>query len=130
MKVSKVAKTSANRIFRLCLHGGSLNESLLRSAIQKLVAQKPRDYFAILNTLKRLVRIELERKTVTIESAAPLDLEERNRAVDLVIAQYGKDLTVQYQVTPEILGGLRIKVGDDVLDGSVQGRINRLAQAF
>ncbi|TAE92723.1 MAG: hypothetical protein EAZ81_01890 [Verrucomicrobia bacterium] len=123
MKVSKVAKTSANRIFRLC-------ESLLRSAIQKLVAQKPRDYVAILNTLKRLVRIELERKTVTIESAAPLDLEERNRAADLVIAQYGKDLTFQYQVTPEILGGLRIKVGDDVLDGSVQGRINRLAQAF
>jgi F-type H+-transporting ATPase subunit delta len=112
------------------MQGGSLNESLLRSAIQKLVAQKPRDYVAILNTLKRLVRIELERKTVTIESADPLDLEERNRAADLVIAQYGKDLTFQYQVTPEILGGLRIKVGDDVLDGSVQGRINRLAQAF
>jgi F-type H+-transporting ATPase subunit delta len=130
MKVSKVAKTSANRIFRLCMQGGSLNESLLRSAMQKLVAQKPRDYVAILNTLKRLVRIELERKTVTIESASPLDLEERNRAADLVIAQYGKDLTFQYQVTPEILGGLRIKVGDDVLDGSVQGRINRLAQAF
>jgi F-type H+-transporting ATPase subunit delta len=130
MKVSKVAKTSANRIFRLCMATGSLNENLMRSAIQKLVATKPRDYQGILVSLKRLVRLEMERKQVTIESATTLDLEERGRAADFVIAQYGKDLTFSYKVTPELLGGLRIQVGNDVLDGSVKGRINRLAQAF
>jgi F-type H+-transporting ATPase subunit delta len=130
MKVSKVAKTSANRIFRLCMATGSLNENLMRSAIQKLVATKPRDYQGILVSLKRLVRLEMERKQVTIESATTLDLEERSRAADFVIAQYGKDLTFSYKVTPELLGGLRIQVGNDVLDGSVKGRINRLAQAF
>jgi F-type H+-transporting ATPase subunit delta len=130
MKVSKVAKTSANRIFRLCMATGSLNENLMRSAIQKLVATKPRDYQGILVSLKRLVRLEMERKQVTIESATTLDLEERGRAADFVIAQYGKDLTFSYKVTPELLGGLRIQVGNDVLDGSVQGRINRLSNAF
>ena len=130
MKVSKVAKTSANRIFRLCMATGSLNENLMRSAIQKLVTAKPRDYQGILVTLKRLVRLEMERKQVTVESATTLDLEERSRAADFVIAQYGKDLTFTYKVTPELLGGLRIQVGNDVLDGSVKGRINRLAQAF
>lgn len=130
MKVSKVAKTSANRIFRLCMVTGTLNENLMRSAIQKLVATKPRDYQGILVSLKRLVRLEMERKQVTIESATTLDLEERGRAADFVIAQYGKDLTFSYKVTPELLGGLRIQVGNDVLDGSVQGRINRLSNAF
>jgi F-type H+-transporting ATPase subunit delta len=130
MKVSKVAKTSANRIFRLCMVTGTLNENLMRSAIQKLVATKPRDYQGILVSLKRLVRLEMERKQVTIESANPLDLEERGRAADFVISQYGKDLTFSYKVTPELLGGLRIQVGNDVLDGSVQGRIHRLANAF
>jgi F-type H+-transporting ATPase subunit delta len=130
MKVSKVAKTSAQRIFRLCMVTGSLNESLLRSAMQKLVTQKPRDYQAILVTLKRLVRLEIERKQVTIESATSLDLEERSRAADFVSAQYGNDLTYTYKVTPELLGGLRIQVGNDVLDGSVKGRIDRLANAF
>jgi F-type H+-transporting ATPase subunit delta len=130
MKVSKVAKTSANRIFRLCMATGSLNENLMRSAIQKLVATKPRDYQGILVSLKRLVRLEMERKQVTVESATTLDLEERSRAADFVIAQYGKDLTFSYKVTPELLGGLRIQVGNDVLDGSVKGRINRLANAF
>ena len=130
MKVSKVAKTSANRIFRLCMVTGTLNENLMSSAIQKLVATKPRDYQAILVSLKRLVRLEMERKQVTIESANALDLEERGRAADFVISQYGKDLTFSYKVTPELLGGLRIQVGNDVLDGSVQGRIHRLAKAF
>ena len=130
MKVSKVAKTSANRIFRLCMATGSLNENLMRSAIQKLVATKPRDYQGILVSLKRLVRLEMERKQVTVESATTLDLEERSRAADFVIAQYGKDLTFSYKVTPELLGGLRIQVGNDVLDGSVKGRLDRLANAF
>jgi F-type H+-transporting ATPase subunit delta len=74
--------------------------------------------------------LEMERKQVTVESATTLDLEERSKAADFVIAQYGKDLTFTYKVTPELLGGLRIQVGNDVLDGSVKGRINRLAQAF
>ena len=44
--------------------------------------------------------------------------------------QYGTDLILQYAVTPELLGGLRIRVGNDVFDGSVQNRIDRLAAAF
>ncbi len=44
--------------------------------------------------------------------------------------QYGADLVVEYQVNPALLGGLRIRVGNDVLDGSVQGRLDRLANAF
>jgi hypothetical protein len=96
---------------------GSLNETHMRSAIAKLVESKPRDYQGILVTLKRLVRLEMERKHAIVESAAPLDLEERSRAADSIIAQYGKDLTFEYKVTPELLGGLRIQVGNDVLDG-------------
>jgi F-type H+-transporting ATPase subunit delta len=130
MKVSKVAKTAANRIFRMCMASGSLNETHMRSAIAKLVEAKPRDYQGILVTLKRLVRLEMERKHAIVESAAPLDLEERSRAADSIIAQYGKDLTFEYKVTPELLGGLRIQVGNDVLDGSVKGRLDRLANAF
>jgi F-type H+-transporting ATPase subunit delta len=130
MKISKVAKNTANRIFRMCMASGSLNETLMRSAIQKLVTQKPRDYQGILTALKRSIRLELARKHATIESAAPLDLEERSRAADSLAAQYGNDLTFEYKVTPELIGGLRVQVGNDVLDGSVKGRLDRLNNAF
>ena len=44
--------------------------------------------------------------------------------------QYGPDLEAHYQINPALLGGLRIRVGNDVFDGSVQGRLDRLANAF
>ena len=43
---------------------------------------------------------------------------------------YGSNLAIEFKSNPDLLGGLRIKVGDDVLDGSVKGRLDRLAKAF
>ena len=49
---------------------------------------------------------------------------------DTLVQQYGSGLIVQYKITPALLGGLRIRVGNDVFDGSVQGRLDRFADAF
>ncbi len=130
MKISKVAATTARRLFGLCQSYGKLDETKLRTVISKLVESKPRDYAAILTALQRLTRLDLERRKVTIESAVELDDASRQRAVAGLAKQYGTDLVVQYQINPALLGGLRIRVGNDVLDGSVQGRIDRLAAAF
>ena len=65
-----------------------------------------------------------------MESAVELDEPTRQRIVADLTVKYGADLVVQYQITPELIGGLRIRVGNDVLDGSVQGRLDRLAAAF
>ena len=50
--------------------------------------------------------------------------------VDGLAKAHGPNLTISYTVNPELIGGLRIRVGNDVLDGSVQGRLARLANAF
>jgi F-type H+-transporting ATPase subunit delta len=130
MKISKVAAVTARRLFGLCQTDGRLDESKLRTAVAGLVASKPRDYVAILSALQRLTRLDLERRRVTVESAVDLDEATRQRVVAGLATQYGSDLTVEYVVTPELLGGLRIRVGNDVLDGSVKGRLDRLAAAF
>ena len=67
---------------------------------------------------------------MTVESAVELDEATRQRVVAGLAKQYGPDLVVQYQINPALLGGLRIRVGNDVFDGSVQGRLDRLANAF
>ena len=130
MKISKVANTAARRIFRLCQSGGRLDEAKLSTAVRRIAESKPRDYRGILTALKRLVRLELERRRVVIESAAELDQVSRDRVVSGLVAKYGNDLTFEYRVTPDLLGGLKIRVGNDVFDGSVKGRLDRLAQAF
>jgi F-type H+-transporting ATPase subunit delta len=130
MKISKVATATARRLFGLCQTAGRLDESKLRTVIARLIESKPRDYRAVLMALRRLTRLELEARKVTVESAVELDATTRQRVVAGLAKQYGPDLVVQYQITPALLGGLRIRVGNDVFDGSVQGRLERLANAF
>lgn len=130
MKVSKTAAATARRLFGLCQTGGKLDDAKLRAAVARLVESRPRDYRGILGALQKLTRLEFERRKVTIESAVELDETTRRRVVDGLVRQYGEDLVVDYQITPALIGGLRIRVGNDVFDGSVQGRLERLANAF
>lgn len=130
MKISKTAAATARRLFGLCQTGGRLDDAKLRTVIVRLVESKPRDYHAILVALQKLTRLELERRKVTVESAVTLDEATRQRVMTGLANQYGPDLVAQYEVNPALLGGLRIRVGNDVFDGSVQGRLTRLANAF
>lgn len=130
MKISKSAAAAARRLFGLCQSGERLDEAKLSQVITRLVDSKVRDYRSILAALHRLTRIELDRRKVMIESAVEMDEPTRQRVVAGLTEKYGTDLEVSYSITPALLGGLRIRVGDDVFDGSVQGRIDRFASAF
>jgi len=130
MKVSKVATTTARRVFRMCMSGGRLNEASLRLAVGRIATDKPRGYRGILDALKRLVRLELDRRHVVVESAEALDETTRNRVVTGLQAKYGADLTFEYCVAAEVVGGLRVRVGNDVWDGTIKGRLEQLARAF
>jgi F-type H+-transporting ATPase subunit delta len=130
MKVSKVAAATARRLFGLCQTAGRLDETKLRTVVARLIESKPRDYRAVLIALHRLTRLDADRRRVTVESAVALDEASRQRVVDGLAKAHGPNLTISYTVNPELIGGLRIRVGNDVLDGSVQGRLARLANAF
>ena len=130
MKVSKVAAATARRLFGLCQTGGRLDETKLRTVVARLIESKPRDYRAVLVALQRLTRLDADRRRVTVESTIALDDASRQRVVDGLAKAHGPNLTISYTVNPELIGGLRIRVGNDVLDGSVQGRLTRLANAF
>ena len=130
MKISKVAAATARRLFGLCQTDGRLDDNKLRSVVSRLVETKPRDFLAILSALQKLTRLEMERRKVTVESAVELDEASRGRVLDGLAKKYGADLVAVYQVNPSLLGGLRIRVGNDVFDGTVKGRLERLAAAF
>jgi F-type H+-transporting ATPase subunit delta len=130
MKISKTAAATARRIFGLCQSDGRLDEDKLRTAAAHLGATRPRDFLAILSALHTLTRRDAERREVTVDSAVELSPTERQRVLANLEKQYGPDLSVRYRSEPSLLGGLRIRVGNDVYDGSVQGRLDRLARAF
>jgi F-type H+-transporting ATPase subunit delta len=130
MKISKTAAAAARRLFGICQTDGRMDESKLRAAMNGLLEAKPRDYLGILAALQRLVRLETERRKVLVESAVPLDAASREQVEARLRQRYGDGLVIECQVTPELIGGLRIRVGNDVMDGSVKGRLDRFAQAI
>lgn len=130
MKVSKVAQSTARRIFRLCSQDGQINEEHLRIAITKLSTEKPRNYRGMLQALRRLLRAELALKQVTVESATPLDQATTSTLENSLRQQYGKDLSFEFKTNPELLGGMRVRVGNDVFDGSVKARLDRLQESL
>ena len=130
MKISRESATTARRAFRLCVDGDKVNDYKLRGVFKKIAQAKPRGWQAILHELKRLIRLELERRQVVVESATSLDDSSKDRIKDSLSRQYGGDLTFEFKVTPELLGGTRVRVGNDVWDGSVKTRLDRLTNAL
>ena len=130
MKISKVAAATARRLYDLCQVNGQLDDNKLRDLVSKLIAAQPRDYRAILAAIQRLARLEMARREVLVESATVLSASEGQRISAGLAKDYGDKLTIQFKTNPELLGGLSIKVGDDLFDGSVKGRLDRLSKAF
>ena len=130
MKINKQARREGKELFRSCLLNGVLEENRVRLAVQKTLQVKPRGYLAVLSHFERLVKLELERRTARIDSAFALP-EDLKANVQATLARlYGPGLNVSYGVNSALIGGMRIKVGSDVYDGSVQARLAALQQSF
>jgi F-type H+-transporting ATPase subunit delta len=102
----------------------------VREAVSKVAAAKPRGYIAILTHFQRLVKLELDRRTARVESPVPLSADSRLDVERKLGALYGQGLDISFVLNPELLGGLRIQVGSDVYDGSVQSRLAALQESF
>ena len=130
MKSSKQSRREAKQLFRSCLVNGQLQEDRARQAVERVIALKPRGYIGIVDQFRRLVKLEIERRTAKIESATPLPTDLQASVQAGLAKIYGAGLHISFNVNPALLAGLRIKVGSDVYDGSVQARLAALSQAF
>ncbi len=126
MKSSREARKSARSLFRSCLTDGRLDHARVRAIADTLASEKPRGCLAILQIFARLVRLELNRRHAVIESAAPLAESEMSALREEIARTHGNDLTFASAIRPELIGGMRVRVGSDVWDGSIRARLEAL----
>ncbi len=126
MKISKEARRTSRQLFRACLVNGRLDESRVRMVVQKVSESKPRGYIGILESLVNQVRAEVESQRAIVESATELDQGMQSDLAANLSRKYGRELALEYHVKPELLGGIRVKVGSDVWDGTVKARLEAL----
>lgn len=58
-----------------------------------------------------------------VDAAAELSDAQRTRLADVLTRIYGHPVTMQTQIDPELLGGLSISIGDEVIDGTLASRL-------
>ena len=130
MKSSKQSRRDAKQLFKSCLVNGQLDENRVRDTVKMVIEKKPRGYVGTLTHFQRLVKLDIEKRTAHVESALELAPETQASVRANLTRVYGGNITLNFTVNPKLIGGLRIKVGSDVLDGSVQARLNNLRNSF
>ena len=97
-------------------------------AILNHLVQQPRGrrIGGLIRTAASIVADQAGLAVATITSAAPISAAQVDRLRVGLSKSYGRDLEVNLVVDPSIVGGIRVQVGDDVIDGSVSTRINEL----
>ena len=128
MKISKEVQAQARRLMRLCIGAdGLMNEATVRLVADKIAADKPRNYLAMLTAFTELVRLERAALTATITSAVPLTAEEQ-AAIEAKLNARRAGLSYEWQVDSSLIAGLTVKVGDNVTDASIRTRIEQLTK--
>ena len=130
MGTARQSEREAKRLFRFCLVGGNLDENRIRLVTQGVLQSKHRGYLLVLGKFLRLLKHEYARRTAEIESAVPLPADLLARTQTRLAELYGPSLTSQFIHNPGLIGGMRIKVGSDVYDGSVRSGLDALARRF
>jgi F-type H+-transporting ATPase subunit delta len=130
MKISKQIKRDAKSLFQACRVNGLLDEQRVRQAVQVVMTRKPRGFVGILSHFQRLLKLDLQRRSARVESAIPLTSAQQTQVSTNLARRYGPGLNLSFSQNPALLGGMRIKVGSDVYDGTVQARLNALAESF
>lgn len=65
-----------------------------------------------------------------VYSAFPIDATQLQGVVASLEKRFGRKLNATVQVTPELIGGIRVVVGDEVLDTSVKARLEQMKVAL
>jgi F-type H+-transporting ATPase subunit delta len=128
MKVNKEIRRRSREMLRASFTDGQLDSGRIASLVDSLIARKPRNYVDVLKNYRRLLRLEVEKRRARIETASEVDRVATSKVIENLKKRYGDDLTTEFVVNPQLLGGMRIRVGSDVWDGTVRNRLERLQQ--
>jgi F-type H+-transporting ATPase subunit delta len=105
---------------------GGLDDSVLRFLGTLLEAGQLDQLDAILAEFQHLVRRRPERKLARVTSAVPLTEAEQEALRARLADRFGPDLEFQFQIDDSLIGGIHLRVGDQVIDGSVAGKLAAL----
>ena len=97
-----------------------VTEALLTHALH---SQRKRSLTLAIDDLLEEAAARQEQSLARVISAVPLEQEQCDRLARVLSDMYGRDISVRTAVVPALRGGLVIRIGDEVIDGSIASRL-------
>ncbi len=96
---------------------------LIDQAINAPRGKKPQ---ALIGDFVKQIAARQQRYIATVTVAAPLNEGTQSRLANALNAYFGRDLKLNVNVNPALIGGMKIQVGDEVVDSSIESRLQDL----
>jgi F-type H+-transporting ATPase subunit delta len=109
---------------------GGLDDPVRRFLGTLLEAGQFKELDAILVEFRRLASRRPERKIAEVTTAVPLTTEEEDSLRANLAERFGSDLEFEFKVDATLIGGVHLRVGDRVIDGSVAGKLASLRDSL
>ncbi|MFD5033551.1 F0F1 ATP synthase subunit delta [Streptomyces sp. NPDC058220] len=122
------ATVSAKTTLLHSLLGGRANPATERLVVRLVTQPRGRSLEAGLQTLSRLAAARRDRMVAVVTSAVPLTDGQKQRLGAALAKLYGHPMHLNLDVDPEVLGGISVRVGDEVINGTVAERLEDAAR--
>ena len=103
---------------------GRTSEETRRLVRQAVVAPRGRTFDRTIELYGQVAADRRSRLVATVTASAPLTEEQRGRLSAVLRRIYGHEVHLNVQLDPTLVGGIRVELGDEVIDGSVLSRLD------
>ncbi|MFF8629365.1 F0F1 ATP synthase subunit delta [Streptomyces werraensis] len=114
--------SSKSELLRSLL-GGRANAATERLVTRLVTAPRGRSLESGLESLSKLAAERRDRMVAVVTSAVPLSDQQKQRLGDALAKLYGRRMHLNLDVDPAVVGGMRVQVGDEVINGSLADRL-------
>ncbi|MFI2431020.1 F0F1 ATP synthase subunit delta [Streptomyces sp. NPDC018693] len=122
------ATVSAKGELLASLLGGRADAATGRLVTRLVTAPRGRSLEAGLDSLSKLAAERRDRIVAVVTSAVPLSDVQKQRLGAALAKLYGHTMHLNLDVDPAVVGGIRVQVGDEVINGSLADRIEDAAR--
>ncbi|KEI00304.1 ATP synthase F0F1 subunit delta [Clostridium botulinum] len=121
----EVTTSKKKKIFKE-IFKGKIDDNLL--AFLLILIEKERIMY-LKEKVKEMEKIHLEKQNIIvahIKSVVPLSKEQKNVLIEKLSKKYQKNIMLKEQLDKSLIGGLYVRIGDDVIDGTIKGKFQEI----
>lgn len=125
------AKTWAQNMFKLCLDSEGRIDAARLSAMCEYASKNfaGGEAVAVLRAFRRLAGARIAKDSALVESAGPLG-EEARRGIEAFVKSKNPMALAEFRENPELLAGVRIKIGDCIWENSARQKLRDFAKSL